>query len=394
MWAQVIREERFGEPISAFAVEKIEVPALGPDDVLVCVLAAGINYNNVWAARGFPVDVIKEQRRDGDRSDFHIGGSDASGIVFATGSAVTGLAVGDPVVVHPGMWDARCPLIQAGGDPITSPTARNWGYDTNWGSFGQFARVQAHQCLPKPPHLTWEEAAAYMLVTATAYRMLLGWPPHTVRERDVVLVWGGAGGVGSQAIQITRELGGLAVAVVSSEDKGAFCVKLGAKGFIDRRAFSHWGPMPDWRDTRAYNRWAAGARGFNRAIWEVVGERRDPRIVVEHPGEDTIPTSIFVCDRAGMVVICGGTSGYQGVLDLRHLWTRQKRLQGSHFANDEQCRGANELVARGRLDPCLSRVFRFDEIPLAHQLLHEGKQPPGNMAALVGAPRPGLTGLP
>ena len=105
----------------------------------------------------------------------------------------------------------------------------------------------------------------------------------------------------------------------------------------------------------------------------------------EHPGEDTIPTSIFVCDNGGMVVICAGTSGYHAAVDLRYLWMRQKRLQGSHFANDGECAAFNEMVASGEVDPCLSRTFAFDEVGLAHQLMRENKHPMGNMAILVGA---------
>ncbi|MGH7164705.1 MAG: crotonyl-CoA carboxylase/reductase, partial [Nitrospiraceae bacterium] len=95
-----------------------------------------------------------------------------------------------------------------------------------------------------------------------------------------------------------------------------------------------------------------------------------------------------------MVVICAGTTGYTAGVDLRYLWMRQKRFQGSHFANDEQCGALNQLVMAGKVDPCLSRTFAFDEIPLSHQLMHENRHPPGNMAALVGAPRPGLTDVP
>src|SRR5439155_7824922 len=162
----------------------------------------------------------------------------------------------------------------------------------------------------KAPDLSWEAAAAPTLVGATAYRMLMGWPPNTVRENDVVLVWGGAGGLGSMAIQIVREMGGTAVAVVSSEDKAEFCLKLGAVGTVDRKDFSHWGMPPHWTDTAGYERWFRGAKDFGKAIWDAVGEQRSPRIVFEHPGEDTVPTSIFVCDTGGMVVICAGTSGY------------------------------------------------------------------------------------
>jgi len=395
MYAQVIRRERFGQPAQAFQIEKVDVPAdLKPNEVLVLVMAAGINFNNVWAALGSPVDVIKVHEREGDTTGCHIGGSDASGIVYAAGSDVRNVKVGDRVVVHCGWWDEGDPFVQKGGDPTLSATFRIWGYETNWGSFAQFTKVQAHQCLPKAPHLTWEQAAAPTLVGATAYRMLRAWPPHTVEKGDVVLVWGGAGGLGSMAIQIAREFGGIPVAVVSSPDKFDFCMRLGAKGCINRKEFSHWGLLPHWTDTEAYNRWAEGARAFGKAIWDILGERRNPRIVFEHPGEDTVPTSIFVCDNGGMVVICAGTSGYNAVVDLRYLWMRQKRFQGSHFANDENAAAFNQMVIDGRIDPCLGRAFSFDEIGLCHQLMYEGRAPEGNMGVLVSSPRPGLKDLP
>lgn len=385
MLAQVIRPERYGEPRQAFAIEEIPTPRPGPGQALVHVMAAGVNYNNVWAALGTPVDVVAARQRAGESEAFHIGGSDASGVVIAVGDGVQNVRVGDEVVVHCGQWNADDPYIVAGGDPITAPSARIWGYETNWGSFAQFTRVQAHQILPKPPNLSWAAAAAYMLVGATAYRMLCGWEPHTVREGDAVLVWGGSGGLGSQAIQIVRARGGTAVAVASGSERGAFCVGLGAAGYIDRTNFDHWGVPPDWRDEVSYGRWTAGARAFGKAIWDVLGERRNPRIVFEHPGEQTIPTSILVCDNAGMVVICAGTTGYHAAVDLRYLWMRSKRLQGSHFANDEQAAALNAMVAAGEVDPCLMRTFAFSEVGLAHQLMYENRHPCGNMAVLVGA---------
>jgi len=394
MYAQVIRQDRFGPPTKAFQVEKVRVPDLAPDEALVCVMAAGVNYNNVWAALGVPIDVIKVHAKGGDTTGFHIGGSDASGVVYAVGRDVSTLKVGDEVVVHSGFWDRNDPVVKAGSDPMFGSSFQVWGYETNWGSFAQFTKVQAHQCLPKPKHLAWDAAASYMLVGATAYRMLMAWPPHSVRPNDVVLVWGGSGGLGCQAIQITRAMGGIAVAVVSSEDKFDFCTRLGAKGCINRKKFDHWGMLPHWKDTAAYEKWAAGARAFGKAIWDVLGERRSPRIVFDHPGEDTVPTSIFVCDTGGMVVICAGTTGYNATVDLRYLWMRQKRFQGSHLANDEQAKGLNDLVVAGKVDPCLSETFTFADIPKAHQLMHENRHPAGNMACLVGAPRKGTKELP
>ncbi len=396
MHAWLIRPERFGPPTQAFAQEVVDVPDIADDEVLVYVMAAGINYNNVWAGLGVPVDVIGARNAAharggiGDPEGFHIGGSDASGIVYRVGKDVTTVKVGDEVVIHCGTWDRNCPTVTSGHDPMYSPTFRIWGYETNWGSFAQFTKVQAQQCMPKPGHMTWEEAASYTLVGATAWRMLHGWGENAVKKDDVVLVWGGAGGLGSMAIQIAKAAGAIPIAVVSGTDKFDYCLKLGAKGCINRNDFDHWGMLPHWKDAAAYGEWMGGARAFGSAIWDILGEKRAPNIVFEHPGESTIPTSTFVCDTGGMVVVCAGTTGFNATVDLRYLWMRQKRLQGSHFANDRQSQAMNELAIAGKLNPCLSRAFRYDEVPLAHQLMHDNKHPHGNMAVLVGAPDFGL----
>ena len=393
MHAQLVRPERFGEPREAIRDEVIDVPEIGPDEALVMVMAAGVNFNNVGAARGVPVDVTRTQARWGEPTDFHVVGSDASGIVYAVGERVTNVRVGDHVVVHAGQWDLDDPLVASGGDPGLAASFRVWGYDTCWGSFAQFTKVQAHQCLPKAEHLSWEEAAAPTLTGATAYRMLHGWPPHTVRSGDVVLVWGGAGGLGSMAIQLVTLAGGRAVAVVSSEEKARYCRELGAVGAIDRRRFSHWGVPPRWDDP-AWRQWLEGAKAFGKAIWDALGERTNPRIVFEHPGQDTIPTSVFVCDRGGMVVICAGTSGYDTVVDVRYLWYQQKRYQGSHLFNDEQAAAFNDLVRQGRIRTTLGETFVYDQTAQVHQLMGEGRLPEGNVAVLVNAPGRGLTGAP
>jgi crotonyl-CoA carboxylase/reductase len=180
---------------------------------------------------------------------------------------------------------------------------------------------------------------------------------------------------------------------VSGESKNEFCKKLGAVGVIDRRKFDHWGKLPRWSDDIEYNLWLKGARAFGAAFWQALGEKKSPVIVFEHPGETTLPTSCFVCETGGMVVICAGTTGYNATLDLRYHWMRQKRLQGSHFANDEQAQGINRLVDAGQVDPCLSRVFPFVETGECHQLMRDNLHPSGNMAILVNAPRPGLRTL-
>jgi crotonyl-CoA carboxylase/reductase len=220
--------------------------------------------------------------------------------------------------------------------------------------------------------------------------MLFGWEGNTLKEGDLVLVWGGSGGLGGQAIQLATTHSARAVAVVSDDERGEYCKTLGAVGYINRKNFSHWGVPPHWTDAAGQKEWLNGCRAFGKALWEVVGERRNPEIVFEHPGEATIPTSIFVCESGGMVVICAGTTGYTASVDLRYHWVRQKRLQGSHGTNDEQAAAYNKLVYDGKIDPCLGQVYAFEEIGQAHYDMEQGKSVLGNRVALIGAEKPGL----
>jgi crotonyl-CoA carboxylase/reductase len=390
MRAQVVRQDRFGDPATAFQPEVLQTPRIGLDEVLIAVMAAGINYNNVWAARGYPVNQIATRQKRGEPEDFHVGGSDASGIVYAVGEHVRGIEIGQHVVIHPGVWNPDDPWIARGKDPMIAPSANIWGYDTNYGAFGQFARVQAHQVMPKAEHLSWEEAAAPTLVGTTAYRMMHGWAGNTVQDGDLVLVWGGSGGLGTQASQLVKAAGGRAVAVVSDNERGEYAMKYGAIGYINRREFSHWGEPPRIDDAAGQKEWNAGARAFGKKVWEIAGSREDPAIVFEHPGAATIPTSIFLCQPGGMVVICAGTTGFDAMVDLRYHWTRQKRLQGSHGTNDEQANAYNDLVRNGAIDPCVGRILPFTDIPQAHAAMGRGEDVFGNMTILLGANEPGL----
>ena len=182
----------------------MNVPPIADDEVLVYVMAAGINYNNVWAGLGIPVNVIGARNKAGEPEDFHIGGSDASGIVYKVGKDVTNVQVGDEVVMHCGQYSRDCAWVKSGGDPMYSPTFRIWGYETNWGSFAQFtkgpgpamhAQAQAHE-LGKPHPTPWSRPPPGACCTAGA--------PTPSRKGDVALIWGGAGGLGSMAIQIVK----------------------------------------------------------------------------------------------------------------------------------------------------------------------------------------------
>jgi crotonyl-CoA carboxylase/reductase len=386
MYAWTIRQERHGPPATAMQVEIVPTWSIADDEVLVLVMAAGVNYNGVWAALGKPVSPI-----DGHKNPFHIAGSDASGVVWATGAKVKRWQVGDEVVIHCNQDDGDDEECN-GGDPMFSPSQRIWGYETPDGSFAQFCRVQARQLLPRPKHLSWEESACYTLTLATAYRMLFGHRPHTLKPGQNVLVWGASGGLGSMAVQLIATAGANAIGVISDDDKRDFVLQLGAKGVINRTLFQCWGQMPKV-GSEEYSRWLAAVRDFGKAIWGFTGKGNNVDVVFEHPGEQTFPVSVFIVRRGGMVVICAGTSGYNLTMDARYLWMHQKRVQGSHFANLMQASNANRLVLARRIDPCMSEVYSWQDIPKAHMKMWKNEHRPGNMAVLVCAPRPGLKTL-
>jgi crotonyl-CoA carboxylase/reductase len=387
MYAWAIRRERHGEPDKAMQVEVVDTPVLDSHDVLVMVMAAGVNYNGVWAALGKPISPF-----DVHKAPYHIAGSDAAGVVWAVGDKVKRVKVGDEVVVHCNQDDGDDEECN-GGDPMFSPSQRIWGYETPDGSFAQFCRVQDRQLMPRPQHLTWEESGCYILTLATAYRMLFGHRPHILRPGHNVLVWGASGGLGSMAVQLIATAGANAIGVISEDDKRDFVMSLGARGVVNRKKFDCWGQLPDVDDAAGYGEYMKKVRAFGKAIWDVTGKGNDVDFVFEHPGEATFPVSCFVVKRGGMVVFCAGTTGYNLTFDARFVWMRQKRIQGSHFANLLQASQANTLVIERRIDPCMSEVFAWSDIPRAHMKMRRNEHKPGNMAVLVQAKRPGLRTL-
>jgi crotonyl-CoA carboxylase/reductase len=376
MAAWVIREDRFGEPIDAIQLEEVEVPQPAAFEVIVRVMAAGVNFNNVWAALGEPISVF----RYGDHPQYghHIGGSDASGVVWKVGEGVTRWKEGDEVVVH--CNQASYEDVEVHGlDPLAAPSQKIWAYETTWGSFAQFCKVQAQQLLPKPKHLSWEDAASYGLTYFTAYRMLMD--RANLQAGHKVLIWGAAGGLGVFATQLCEIAGANSVGVVSSDDKGELVKQLGASGYINRNDFT--GMMRvGGEDAAAEKARFKESRRFSQAVEEILGGA--PDIVFEHVGQATFPTSVLTCKPFGKVVICGATSGYQLDFDVRYLWMRQKEIIGSHFANAWEATKANALIDESKIRPVLWKTLGFDKVAEAHQLLRDN-QHLGKIAILVGA---------
>jgi crotonyl-CoA carboxylase/reductase len=335
--------------------------------VLVFVMAAGVNYNGIWAALGQPISPL-----DGHKQPFHVAGSDASGIVWAVGRKVKRWKVGDEVVVHCNQDDGDDEECN-GGDPMFSSSQRIWGYETPDGSFAQFCRVQSRQLMERPRHLTWEEAACYTLTLATAYRMLFGHAPHTLKPGDNVLVWGASGGLGVFGLQLAAASGANAIGVISDETKRDYVLQLGAKGVINRKDF------------------AAGdsCRPSTRRNTPI--GRRRPESSARRSGTpparrtSTSSSSTRRADLSGLDArrearrhggVLRGTTGSTSPSTPATCGCARKRIQGSHFAHLKQAAAANQFVIDRRIDPCMSEVFPWEKIPLAHTKMWKNQHAP------------------
>lgn len=376
MAAWVLRQEREGDLATAYEVEEVEVPRPGPFEVVVRVMAAGLNFNSIWAALADPISVFPY----GDHPQWghHIGGSDASAIVWKVGAGVSRWKPGDEVVLHANQASYEDPEVH-GLDPLAAPSQLGYGYQTTWGTFAQFAKVQAQQLLPKPPGLSWVDASAYGVTHFTAYRMLV--ERCGLQAGDNVLIWGAAGGLGVFATQLCRAAGANAVGVVSSSQKAQVAKELGAVECIDRREFASMIRQGDESPEQEQERIAV-MRAFAKRVSEILGDA--PDIVFEHVGRDVFPTSVFTVKPFGKVVTCGATTGFLVDFDVRYLWMRQKQIVGSHAFNAYECWRANELIHRGSIRPVMWKAFGFEELPEAHRLMQENRHI-GKISLMVGA---------
>jgi crotonyl-CoA reductase len=340
----VRRSLRFGE---------VPMPELAPDEVLLAVMASAINYNTVWSAMFEPVSTFRFLQALGRHGGWdarhdlphHVVGSDASGVIVRLGDAVRRWSAGDRVVVYPCAIDYQDPVSQVDG--MLASDQRAWGFETNFGGLAHFAVVKANQLIPKPTHLTWEEAACNTLCAMTAYRMLVSPRGAQFKQGDIVLVWGASGGLGSYAIQLIHNGGGIAVGVVGSAEKASLLERLGCDLVLRR----------DELGLDGLGEVEMGKR-VGREIRRHFGE--DPHIVFEHVGRETFGASVYVVRRGGTVITCGSSTGYLHEYDNRRLWMRMKRVIGSHAANWQEACEANRLIRLGHIVPALSKVFPLE----------------------------------
>ena len=375
------------DPRLTLHVDEVPVPELAPDEVYLAVMASSINFNTVWTSIFEPLSTFGFLDRLGKESiwgarhaqDFHVVGSDAAGVVVRVGSAVRKWKVGDVVTVHCNYVDDQDP--SAHDDSMLADNQRIWGFETNYGGLADISVVKANQLMPKPAHLSWEEAAVNALCNSTSYRMLMSRNGAPVTEGQKVLIWGATGGIGSYAVQHVLNSGGVPIGVVSSADKAQILRDLGCEHIIDRREKDY----RFWKDahTQDESEW----RRLGKDIRALVGE--DPDIVFEHPGRSTMGASVYVAKRGGTIVTCAATSGYMIEYDNRHLWMRLKTIRGSHFANYREAWDANRTLVDGRVVPPLSAVFTLDQTGEAAYQVHHNRHE-GKIGVLCLAEREGL----
>ena len=372
---------------------QVPMPELAPDEAIVAVMAAAINYNTVWSAMFEPIPTFRflrdlashgswETRHDRDYQQI---GSDAAGIVVRTGAAVRHFKPGDHVVIAPPVIDEQHPAAQQDG--MLTPHMLAWGFETNFGAFGHYALTKATQLIRKPPHLTWEEAACNTLCLTTAYRMLIGTHGARIKIGDIVLIWGATGGLGSYAVQLAHRAGAIPIGIISHPDKADLLHQLGCHHTIDRQELGFTehtsADVHHTTDTASTTRW----RALGAAIRKRVGE--DPHVVFEHVGRETFGASVFVTRRGGTVITCGSSTGYTHHYDNRYLWMKLKRIIGSHGANYQESVEANRLLELGLIIPALSRVHPFEQIPQATRSV-QLNQHAGKVGVLCLAPHEGL----
>jgi crotonyl-CoA reductase len=376
------------DPRRSLHLDEVATPEIGPGEALVAVMASSINYNTVWTSVFEPLPTFGFLERYGRLSPlskrhdlpYHVVGSDLAGVVLRTGPGVHAWSPGDEVVAHCLSVELERP--EGHNDTILDPEQRIWGFETNFGGLAELALVKANQLMPKPAHLSWEEAAASGLVNSTAYRQLVSRNGADMKQGDIVLIWGASGGLGSYATQLAVRGGAIPVCVVSSSEKAEIAHRMGAELVIDRTSEGY----RFWTDEHTQNpkEW----QRFGKKIRQLTGGE-DPDIVFEHPGQETFGASVYVARRGGTIVTCASTSGFVHSYDNRYLWMNLKKIVGSHFANYREAWEANRLITKGLVHPTVSRVYPLDETGQAvyevHRNLHQGK-----VAVLCLAPQEGL----
>jgi NADPH:quinone reductase-like Zn-dependent oxidoreductase len=301
------------------------------------VRAAALNHLDVFAIAGLPGMTITPPWPLG---------ADATGVIDAIGSAVTGLAIGDSVIVNPGISDRTCEYCLAGEQPLC-PRYGILGEHLP-GTMAEYIVVPAVNVRPIPDTISPEQAAAFTLATLTAWRMIV--TRAQVKAGENVLIWGIGGGVAIAALQICKQIGATVWVASSSDEKLRRATQLGADEVLNRHHV----------DVGKVVRERTGKRGVD--------------VVVDNVGKATWAQSLYALGKRGRLVSCGATSGPMVETDVRRMFWNQWSLLGSTMGNDAEFDAiVNELRA-GRLLPPVDSVFELKDGRAAFQRMERAEQ--------------------
>ncbi len=318
----------------ALEIADLPAPLAAAGQAVLQVKFAGMNHLDTWVRRGIPGMKLPLPM---------IPGSDASGLIVEIGAGVTGLKIGDRVFVSPGFSCGRCAACYAGDDPL----CRDYGIfgEHQSGTDAELVALPAVNLMPLPDSISFEEGAAFPLVFLTAWHMLVG--RAGVQVGDEVLVQAAGGGVGTAAIQIAKLHGARVLATVGSDDKADKVRALGADEVINYRT----------RDLLEEVRRLTGKRGVD--------------IIVDSVGQETWDKALRALARGGRLVTCGATTGYEGMIDLRYLFSRGASILGSTMGSRAELQKIAGLIAARRLKPVIDRILPFEKVADGHRAMAE-----------------------
>ena len=328
----------FGEHggLDRLRYQDVADPKIGPRDVLVRVRAAALNHLDLFVREGLPGLTLP--------MPFWTG-CDIAGDVAAIGAEVRDVAVGDRVAVNPNLYDGTCEFCLRGEHSLCV----RYGIlgEHTHGGLAEYVAVEGRHVVTLPAAVAYEDAAAFVLVNMTAWRMLV--TRARLRAGEDLLILGVGGGVSSTAVQIGKLCGARVWVTSSSDDKLARARELGADATVNHATDDVAARVKELTDGGVH-------------------------VVVETVGADTWQTSLAVCRPAGRVCVCGATSGPNPPANLHRIWWKQLTVYGSTMGTNADFAAVFDLVKSGRIKPVVDAVFPLSEARAAHERLEAGEQ--------------------
>jgi len=319
-------------------IGELDVPKIGPNDVLIETKYAALNHVDIFLVRGWP----------GLKLDMpHVLGADGSGIVKEVGSAVTTVSNGDRITINPGLSCGKCDMCLTGQQVYCKYFSIKSEYE--WGTFAEYFKIPEINVLKIPENYALEKAAAAPLTFLTAYRMLK--TQANVQPGEYVFIHGIGGGVSSAAVQIAKYFGATVIATTSTDEKIEKAKKLGADYVLN------YNEMGD----------------YIKYVYDELTKRYGIDVVIDSVGQATFPTSIRLLRPGGRLITCGATTGPLSQIQINHIFWKHLEIKGSTMSNQGEFRDVMQLVFKQKVNPIIDKIFPLEKAMEAEKYLSEAK---------------------